>query len=124
MVKPSPLRTKTISTKVSEEEQAQLESLAQAEGQSLAEWVRDTLLARAEAAAGPTTSAEQILLSEQLALRTILLNVLYKLANGEAISAQQMQQLIDRADADKLRKAAERLEAAKARRSSSTRPVE
>jgi hypothetical protein len=109
VVKPAPLRTKTISTKVSEEEQAQLETLAQAEGQSLAEWVRDTLLARAAAASGPRTSAEQILLSEQLALRTILLNVLFKVSNGEKITAHEMQQLINRADADKLKKAAERL---------------
>lgn len=111
MVKPSPLRTKTISTKVSDEEQARFESLAQAEGQSLAEWVRDTLLARAEVAAGPRTSAEQILLSEQLALRAILLNVLFRLASGEKITEQEMQQLISRADADKLKKAAERLSA-------------
>jgi hypothetical protein len=111
VVKPSPLRTKTISTKVSEEEQARLESLAQAEGQRLAEWVRDTLLERAEAVSGPRTSAEQILLSEQLALRTILLNVLFKVSNGEKITTQEMQQLIDRADAGKLKKAAERLSA-------------
>jgi hypothetical protein len=109
VVKPSPLRTKTISTKVSEEEQERLESLAQAEGQSLAEWVRDTLLARAAAATGPTTSAEQVQLAELLALRKILLNVLFKVANGEKITKQEMQNLIDNADADKLKNAGERL---------------
>jgi len=35
--------------------------------------------------------------------------VLYKLANGQELTAEEMQRLIDRADADKLRKARERL---------------
>ena len=42
-------------------------------------------------------------------LRAILLNVLFKLANGEKPTAEEMQRLIDRADSDKLRKARERL---------------
>lgn len=44
------------------------------------------------------------------ALRTILLNVLFIQANGEALTAEQMQTLIERADADKLKKAMERLQ--------------
>ena len=44
-----------------------------------------------------------------MALRTILLNVLFKQANGESLTAEQMQKLIERADADKLKKAVERL---------------
>jgi len=36
-------------------------------------------------------------------------HVLFKEANGETLTAEQMQMLIDRADADKLKKAAERL---------------
>ena len=35
----------------------------------------------------------------------ILLNVLYKQANGERLTAEEMQRLIERADADKLQKA-------------------
>jgi hypothetical protein len=108
VVKPT-LRTKTISTKVSEEEQAQLEAGAEAAGQSLAEWVRDTLLARVESGVPVATPAEQVTLAELLGLRAILLNVLFKLSNGEAISRDEMQQLIDRADADKIKRAAERL---------------
>jgi hypothetical protein len=42
-------------------------------------------------------------------LRAILLNVLFKLADGETLTAEGMQGLIDRADSDKLRKARERL---------------
>jgi uncharacterized protein (DUF1778 family) len=40
MVKP-PLRTKSIGFKVSEEEYAQLETAAQADGRTLGEWCRE-----------------------------------------------------------------------------------
>jgi hypothetical protein len=44
VVKP-PLRTKTLGTKVSEEEFAQLEAAASERGLTLSEWCRETLLA-------------------------------------------------------------------------------
>lgn len=40
-----PLRTKTLGTKVSEEEFAQLEAAASERGLTLSEWCRETLLA-------------------------------------------------------------------------------
>jgi hypothetical protein len=40
-----PLRTKTLSTKVSQEELAQLEAAASEGGLTLSEWCRETLLA-------------------------------------------------------------------------------
>jgi hypothetical protein len=43
MVKP-PLRTKSIGFKVSEEEYAQLETAAQADGRTLGEWCREAIL--------------------------------------------------------------------------------
>jgi hypothetical protein len=43
MVKP-PLRTKAIGFKVSEEEYAQLETAAQADGRTLGEWCREAIL--------------------------------------------------------------------------------
>jgi hypothetical protein len=49
------------------------------------------------------------LMADLVALRAILLNVLFKLAKGQTLTAQEMQGLIDRADSDKLRKARERL---------------
>ena len=112
MVKPA-LRTKSIGFKVSEEEYAQLEAAAQAGGQTLGEWCREVaVLASANGqppkATGPGSEA-QALMGELVALRTILLNVLFKQANGETLTAAEMQALIDRADAGKLRKARERL---------------
>jgi hypothetical protein len=52
----------------------------------------------------------QAVMAELVALRTILLNVLYKQVNGESLTAEEMQRLIERTDADKLKKAAERLQ--------------
>ena len=45
MVKPS-LRTKSVGTKVTDEEYAELERAAQTGGKTLGEWCRETLLAR------------------------------------------------------------------------------
>lgn len=112
MVRPS-LRTKSIGTKVTEEEYAKLERTAQAGGKTLSEWCREVMLASANAQVPKGqlsgVSEAQVLMAEFAALRAILLNVLFKQANGERLTAEQMQALIDRADADKLKKAAERL---------------
>jgi hypothetical protein len=110
MVKP-PLRTKSIGFKVSEEEYAQLETAAQAGGCTLGEWCREVVLGRGQETkpTGPGGAEAQALMAELVALRAILLNVLFKLANGEKPTAEEMQRLIDRADSDKLKKARERL---------------
>lgn len=99
------LRTKSISTKVSEEEYVQFEKLAG--GQTISEWTRDVLLK-----AATQNINEQIVLAEVIALRTILLNAFYKQAQGETLTADEMQRLIERADQDKSRKAQERLSTA------------
>jgi hypothetical protein len=111
VVKP-PLRTKTLGTKVSEEEFAQLEAAASERGLTLSEWCREMLLASVngqEEKSADSGRADQALMAEMVALRAILLNVLFKLANGEKPTAEEMQRLIDRADSDKLKKARERL---------------
>jgi hypothetical protein len=51
------------------------------------------------------------LLAEVLALRTILLNAFYKLAQGAKLTMEDMQELIDHADTNKVQKAIERLAA-------------
>jgi hypothetical protein len=99
------LRTKSVSTKVTEEEYAKFEALAGK--RTISEWARDVL----SRAANPHT-CEQIILAEVLALRTALLNLFFKLASAERITADDMQQLIERADADKLKKALSRIQEA------------
>ena len=96
------LRTKSISTKVTDEEYTQFEALAGE--QTISEWARDVLLKATKPNAG-----EQTVLAEVLALRTILLNIHFAVAQGRTLTAEEMQQLIERADQNKLSKARQRL---------------
>jgi len=100
-------RTRSVGTKVTEEEYARLETCAFDSRLSISEWCRATLLERA---VGPKANgAYETLLTEVLALRTILLNLHFAIAKGEAITAEEMQAIIDRADREKEKKAAQRL---------------
>jgi hypothetical protein len=94
-------RTKCITTKVTDEEYARLEELTGA--QTMSEWVRTVLLKAA------ALSVDPVVLAEVLAFRTIVLNLLFKISNGQPVTAKDMQRLIDRADGDKVRRAHERL---------------
>jgi hypothetical protein len=96
------LRTKSISTKVTDEEYAQFEALAGE--QTISEWARDVLLK-----ATKPNASEQTVLAEVLALRTILLNLHFAVSQGQTLTAEEMRQLIERADQNKLSKARERL---------------
>ena len=114
MVKPN-LRTKSIGPKVSEDEYAQMERAAQTSSKTLGEWCREVMLASANGWPEKLNGAggeAQAVMAEVVALRAILLNVLFKQAKGEPLTAEEMQRLIDRADSDKLRKARERLDQA------------
>jgi hypothetical protein len=101
---PANNRTKSLGTKVTEEEYADLERAAQAGGKTLANGaVR--LLASVNGHASKVQQSGgaelQALMAELVALRR--LNVLFKQANGESLTAEQMHRLIERADADKLK---------------------
>jgi hypothetical protein len=96
------LRTKSISTKVTDEEYALFEALAGE--QTISEWARDVLLKATKPNAG-----EQTVLAEVLALRTILLNIHFAVSQGQTLTAEEMKQLIERADQNKLSKARQRL---------------
>jgi hypothetical protein len=111
MVKPN-LRTKSIGTKVSEEEFVRLEQAAQKASKTLGEWCREVMLgsANGQPANGAGGNGAEALMAEVVALRAILLNVLFKQANGERLTSEEMQRLIERADSDKFKKARERLE--------------
>lgn len=102
-------RTRSVGTKVTEEEYAQLENCALGSRLSISEWCRTVLLEKAEGA--KPSDADQAVLAEVLALRTILLNLHFAVAKGEGISADEMQAIIERADRDKEKKAAQRLAA-------------
>ena len=69
-----PLRTKTLGTKVSEEEFAQLEAAASERGLTLSEWCRELALTELT-----THSADEIILAEVLALRMLFLKTVQAL---------------------------------------------
>ena len=87
MVKP-PLRTKSIGFKVSEEEYAQLETAAQADGRTLGEWCRQMILGASDAAYDPA-------LAEIIGVRLLLVNVLGPVAAGEKVTPEKFNQLLD-----------------------------
>lgn len=101
---PTP-RTKSISTKVTEEEYTQFETLAG--DQTISEWTRDALLKAAK-----PSLAEQTIVAEVLAMRMILMNVLFSIANHEPLTSAVMDDFINQADASKSAKALERLTSA------------
>ena len=106
-------RSKTIGVRVTEDDYARFQVLADAQGKTVGEWCREVMLANVKHAAASQQSGTvemHAVMAELAALRTILLNVLFKQANGETLTAEQMQKLIDRADADKLKNAQERLQ--------------
>ena len=111
------IRNRTVGCKMTDSEYERLSAVVQSEGMTLGEWCREVLLERAE---GRKPSViEETLLAEVLALRTILLNAFYKLAQGEKLTAEEMQAIIERADANKVQKAIERLAGRVARMSGS-----
>jgi hypothetical protein len=110
----APLRTKSIGTKVSEEEFAALEATARAADMTLSEWVRAVLLAApgVELPDDEAALAGRVTLAEVLALRTLFLNLQFRQAQGPMTEAE-MRGLIERADAVKGERARERIEAAR-----------
>jgi len=112
MVKPS-LRTKSVGTKVTDEEYAELERAAQTGARLWASVsgnpAGEVNSQEPRAATDCVGTGQVALMAELSALRAILLNVLFRQSNGERLTAEEMQRLIDRADSDKLRKARDRL---------------
>ena len=106
-----PLRTKSVGTKVTDAQYAMLKAVAG--DQKLGDWVRHAII---EAAAAPLIrDAEPLILAEVMALRTIVLNLQYSICAGEPITRETIQQLIERADRDKVARAQTRLASAVSR---------
>jgi hypothetical protein len=97
-------RPRVLSARLTADEYAALDALAG--GQRIGTWAREQLLAiRARRA------IEETVVAEIAALRTIVLNLQFAFIRGEALSGEDVQKLIDRADHDKVRKARARLAA-------------
>jgi hypothetical protein len=104
------LRNRTVGSKMTESEYEQLAAVAEREGLTLGEWCRSVLLARANTNEGKKANAtDQTLFAEVMALRTILLNALFKLAQGAVLTTEELDRLIERADGERFDRVRERL---------------
>jgi hypothetical protein len=112
----NPLRTKSVTAKVTEDEYQQLEAMAKARELTLSEWSREVLLAGLNSGAvtqgdsAQIASTDMAILTELLGVRMLLLNLLYPIGRGESLTAEKLQTVVSRADAEKLSAAIECLE--------------
>jgi hypothetical protein len=104
------LRSRTVGSKMTESEYEKLVTVAERDGLTLGEWCREVLLAQASNTEGTwPMAAEQTLLAEVMALRMILLNALFKLAQGAVLTTEELDRLIERADGERFDRVRERL---------------
>jgi len=104
-------RTKTVATRITPEELREVESAAEREGKSLAEWLRDLAL---KAARQRPADPMELFLSEQSATRYMLLNLFHATAQanaeGKHLLAESVLRIRDQADARKLADARKMIE--------------
>lgn len=100
-------RTRTASTKLTEDEFAELETCARASGKNLSEWCREILLDRARMPAG--SSSDPLVIAEVIGLRMILINLFASLAQGEGLTWDKVETIVQRADAAKHQQAIQKL---------------
>jgi len=99
-------RTQTVSTKLTPEEECDLQQASLAAGKKTAEWIRDVLLecARENRLAD---GRDAILLTEIVGIQLFLMNVLSPFTKGELVSAEQYESIIRAVQANKARTARE-----------------
>ena len=101
-------RTVTASTKVTDQELAQLEKAAAARGVRLGEWIRDVLFREAKLSpAAPDADPHMV---EIIGLQMFLTRVLTAVASGERMSREQCQELMRNVKANKHRAARDAME--------------
>lgn len=107
----SVLRAKTVATRVTAEELAEIEAAAERDGKTVAEWLREIALRTARER---SADCIEILLAEQMATRYALLNLFHAtaLANseGKQLLPDSVLKIRDQADAQKLAKARKTLQ--------------
>ena len=101
-------RTKGLSTKLTDEEYAELEHAAGT--QLLSTWAREVLLTAAR-----HEQADSAVLAEVFALRSILLNLHHAQSVGDEVTPERMREVIARADRERFTRATARLAEAAAR---------
>ena len=96
-------RTVTASTKVTDQELAQLENAAATRGVRLGEWIREVLFREARLSADPPQADPEMV--EIMGLQMFLTRILTTLACGDRMSPEQCQELMRNVRANKHRAA-------------------
>ena len=101
------MRVRTASTKVTEAEFAELDAFASQRGQSVSEWIRQTILAEARSQRSTATTAH--LFTELVGIQLLLINTLGPLIRGERMTADHLNAILRQVQSTKGRKAQELL---------------
>lgn len=99
-------RTKSIATRLTEAEFAEVESAAAKAGKKISEWLRDAALIQAHAAEEEST--DTTLLAEILGMRALMLNLFAQASQGP-LSTEDLRKISTYADSIKERKVQELL---------------
>ena len=99
------LRTKTASTKVTNSEFHELESFAERQGQSISEWIRQTLLTEARGERGSAMNLH--IFTELVGVQMLLMDTLEPLLRGEKIAQEQIKALFRQVQTTKAARAQE-----------------
>jgi hypothetical protein len=104
-------RTKTVATRLTPDELAEIETATEGAGQALSEWLRETVL---RAARQGRADPEELVLAEVWAVRYVLLNLFHAAAQaaaeGRPLLPDSILKIRDQADARKLQQARKLLE--------------
>jgi hypothetical protein len=101
------LRTRSAGAKVTEDEYAQILKQAEASGHNVGEWCRKVILAEVERSETPSS---ETILAEIMAVRMVFLNTVQVFGQKGDLPVEQLRQFVERADREKFRKVAERLQ--------------
>jgi hypothetical protein len=93
-------RTQNLSTKLTENEERELETASAKAGKTLSEWARDALLQHARQGSG-IPGSDSIVLTEIVGMRLFLMNVLSPLVRGQHLTSEQYQSIIHSVQASK-----------------------
>jgi uncharacterized protein (DUF1778 family) len=100
-------RTKSIATRLTDAEFAEIESAAASTGKKVAEWLREAALTQARAT-GEEKATDNVLLAEVMALRSLIVN-LFAAASKDPLSDETLRKISVYADSIKDQKAEELL---------------
>ncbi len=101
------MRTQSVATRFTRQEESQLLQAAASKGKNLREWAREVLLSAADR---QTPSEPDPTFIEVQALRLLLINTLEPLLRGESMTPEQFKEMLRYVKANKLKAARDTFE--------------